>query len=222
MRNKLIGVLIAIMVVVIYLYWIDPTRGAVSVSNKYDGESYYVQGDFENKKHAAETIARLNSRLMYFLEHIKKKYKINDIDSKMNAGVPTPKEQMLRGIVSRVLSNYNPEVIVENNPMTSEDTSYTINKGQKLFVCLRRKDNPNKIHNLDLLTFILLHELSHMGTTTYGHNDEFWKTFKFILHEASSAGIYHPIDYRRMRMKYCGLNVDYNPLMDVTLESIWL
>lgn len=214
-RNIITGVLIALAIIVLYLIVMDPSMYATEIRAR-NGEVYNVQDRFKNKKEAANLIAKLNKQIMAFLAYLKEKYKINTLDDE------TFPDDKLRGIVKRILRNYNPEVIVENDPHLSNDTSYTIAKGRQLYICLRSKLNPDKLHDVSLLMFILLHELSHMGTITYGHNDEFWETFKFVLHEAALSGVYHPVNYNRQAMRYCGLNVDYNPYYDRTLRSIWL
>ena len=35
------------------------------------------------------------------------------------------------------------------------------------------------------LTFVALHELSHVMTVSVGHKQEFWDNFKFILKESN-------------------------------------
>ena len=38
--------------------------------------------------------------------------------------------------------------------------------------------------------FVAIHELAHIMSKTYGHNDEFRENFIFLLDNASKCGIY--------------------------------
>lgn len=181
------------------------------------GEKYAVIDDFADYENAAKLIADINSRVLQFLEYLKRKYGANRYD-----GGDHGLGEHTTGIVDRVLSNYNPEVIRETNPITSKDTSYTIDKGRQLFVCMREKKSPYRLHKRDDLLFVVLHEISHMGAKNFGHGPEFWQVFKFILHEARLSGIYNPVNYREYPIDYCGLHVDYNPYFDKKVYSIWL
>ena len=112
----------------------------------------------------------------------------------------------------RLLIYYDPTIIYENDP--GDSTSYTIGKGDLLMLCVRNIDEKNKLTDINTLTFVVLHELSHIANTTWGHDDRFWKTFKFILETAVYNKLYTPIDYSVNQVNYCGLLLDYNPLFD--------
>jgi hypothetical protein len=70
----------------------------------------------------------------------------------------------------------------------------------------------NKLIDINTLTFVALHELSHIMTESIGHKQEFWTNFKFMLKHAVKEGIYEPIDYSKSPEDYCGLMIDDNPL----------
>ena len=83
-----------------------------------------------------------------------------------------------------------------------------------LFVLIQKK-NSGKLIDLNTLTFVALHELSHVATESIGHTPEFWKNFKFILEQAKTIGVYKPIDYKKNPATYCGMEITDNPLYDV-------
>jgi hypothetical protein len=126
-------------------------------------------------------------------------------------------------MVQSILINYSPEVIVENDPKWSQDTSYTLDKGRKIILCLRDKEPPYNIVDRNTMMFVVLHEVGgHIGNYNgWQHTTRFWTIFKFIIHEAAQFGIYTPIDYRKFPAKYCGITIDYQPLYDDTLEDLW-
>jgi hypothetical protein len=50
---------------------------------------------------------------------------------------------------------------------------------------------------------------------SYGHNQEFWENFKFILENAEAANIYSSEDYKKKPKEYCGMTISDNPLYDL-------
>jgi hypothetical protein len=116
--------------------------------------------------------------------------------------------------VIRLVEGFNPKKISETLP-TSELTAYSENKGEKLAFCLNTKKDGNKLIDINTLTFVALHELSHIMTETIGHKQEFWQNFKFLLTNAKEANIYQPIDYKKNPKEYCGMKINDNPYYDL-------
>ncbi len=99
---------------------------------------------------------------------------------------------------------------------TSEYTAYSENKGEQIALCLSnkgKKDNDNLIDK-NTLMFVALHELSHLATKTIGHDETFWKNFKFLLKESEKINIYKPINYKNNSTNYCGMEITDNPYYD--------
>jgi hypothetical protein len=117
--------------------------------------------------------------------------------------------------VKRLVSGFNPKKINETLP-TSELTAYSENKGEKLAFCLNTAKNAgDNLIDINTLTFVALHELSHIMTETIGHKQEFWQNFKFLLENAKKANIYNPIDYKKKPQEYCGIKINDNPYFDL-------
>jgi hypothetical protein len=114
----------------------------------------------------------------------------------------------------RLLEGFNPKKINETLP-TSELTAYSENKGEKLAFCLNKSKNGSKLIDLNTLTFVALHELTHIATESVGHNQDFWQNFKWILENSKTAGIYSPIDYKKYPEEYCGMTITDNPYYDL-------
>lgn len=188
-----------IILIILYIYW----------SSKYEkytinGINYKVLANFEDKEAAAKVLDQLNSSNIKLMAHLKKKYKNTNMMSS----------------VDFLLKNYNPEVIFEHLPNGINNTSYVVDKGTSIVYCLREKESgKNKIHDLHTLMFVNLHELSHIFNKGWGHEKDFWRSFKFILTEAQEIGIHDPINYTAEPMVYCGLPVKYNPFYDKTLTT---
>ena len=114
----------------------------------------------------------------------------------------------------RLVEGFNPKKINETLP-TSELTAYSENKGEKLAFCLNTTKEGNKLIDINTLTFVALHELSHIMTESIGHKQDFWQNFKLLLENAKAAGIYDPVDYKKQPQEYCGMKINDNPYYDL-------
>ncbi len=164
------------------------------VQNHY-GEVEYVRSSLDNRlylvrklpdsKEAANYLADVNNRLMQLVRHMMAKY-------------PNNKE------VLQMYKNYNPDAISEGSP-ESGYTSYTVNKGEKLVICIRQRDNTFVEKNVCL--YPAIHELAHIMTIELGHTDTFWKNFRLLLKEAIDLGIYTKVDFTSKPHDYCGIKI---------------
>jgi len=116
--------------------------------------------------------------------------------------------------VKRLSNGFNPKKIMETLP-TSELTAYSENKGEKIAFCLNKNKVDDDLIDLNTLTFVAIHELSHIMTKSVGHKQEFWENFKFLLENAKEAGIYQPVDYKKKPKEYCGMTINDNPYYDL-------
>ena len=160
-----------------------------------DGHSYDMQ-NLPNKEDAVRLMSSIRGKLVKLYEHYKG-------DIALSQDPP----------VTRFLQRFTPDVFVEND-MTSKDTSYSENKGQKIVVCLRDKKNPPKYPLIDenTIMFVMLHEMAHLMTETIGHTQEFWANFKRILQDAVQVGIYTPVNYAQRPTPYCGMTITDSPI----------
>jgi len=138
-----------------------------------------------------------------------------DVTAKMNEMVIYMKEKHPNDPrVKRLVAGFNPKKISETLP-TSELTAYSENKGEKIAFCLNTTKKGNKLIDINTLTFVALHELSHIMTLSVGHKQDFWQNFKFLLQNAKNAGVYNPIDYKKNPQQYCGMTINDNPYYDL-------
>lgn len=182
--------------------------------NKYevDGFTIYVVNRFDNDREAAALFARAINDVMYLLAELRREY---DIDGSRN---DVNRELVEYKIIDHLLDNFNYEVLFENDPARRNETAYTLNKGDKMMVCLRSKSNQNQLIDLNTLKFVMLHEAAHIAHYFgWGHNNDFWRVFKFILMKAVKYGVYTPVDYASHPVDYCGLNVNHQPLYDSSI-----
>ena len=184
----MIGFILIIMVIII----IQSYRQDVSyVMSKVDQRKYMVY-NLKYKQLAADTLANVRVKLTNLCSILSKAY---------------PNDER----ISRMISKFNPDNIVESEP-SSTNTSYSINKGEKMVLCLRSRDGQNRIVKENVIMFVALHELAHIMTLSVGHTNEFWENFEFILKEAIKVGYYKNIDFNADPHDYCGIKITDSPL----------
>lgn len=159
------------------------------VKSTIDNKEYMVQ-DKKDATEAANLIAVIRQRLILLVENLIKTHPGDD-----------PRIVMLK-------ANFNPDSLKEGED-DSGYTSYSINKGEQIVLCLRNKD---KLVDINTMMFVVLHELSHIATESVGHTPEFWDNFKWILEESINVGIYQKKDYDKESVEYCGMTITSTPL----------
>jgi len=141
------------------------------------------------------------------------KAKINLLNKIINNALKL-KEHLIKNIeqfpeykkyILQLDKNFNKDrtKIYETNPH-SNLTSYSVNKGEELSICLKSKLN-NKLHEENLLMYVLIHEMGHFACPEIGHGELFQSIFKFFLKEAIKINIYIKKDYSHNPSEYCGL-----------------
>lgn len=191
-------IIIFILGICAYVYLDKDSFDLKCIVSTVDGNKYCVR-EREKIDKAADLLAKVTEKMKSLVEYVHGKY--------------PDKEN-----VERLYKGFNPKQVMEILP-TSSYTAYSENKGEKLAFCLNKNnktnlDNDNLIDD-STLTFVAIHELSHIATKSIGHKSEFWENFKFLLEEAKSAGIHNPVDYKKTPGEYCSLKLTDNPYYDV-------
>eukprot|EP00798_Chlamydomonas_sp_ICE-L_P030008 gene30008-biopygen11769 len=156
----------------------------VFVSSDVDGREYLMRR-LPDRQNAANLMARINSNLNKLVQHLVAKY---------------PKNLVVR----QLYDNYNPDALSEGGAELGY-TSYSVNKGEKIVLCLRQRDH--ELVEENILMYVAIHELGHLATDEVGHTPKFWSNFKWILGEAMSIGLYTKVDFDNEPQKYCGINI---------------
>ena len=180
-----------ILIVCVYMYLDSDSFQLKCVVSTVDGNKYCVR-ERANLKNAADLLAKVTEKCKQLVKYVGEKH--SDKDS-----------------VQRLLKGYNPQKIVETLP-TSEYTAYSENKGEKIAFCLSpKKGDINNLIDEHTLTFVAIHELSHVMTKSIGHKSEFWDNFKFLLENAKESGIHEPRNYKKKPQEYCSMKISDNP-----------
>lgn len=191
-ENNIVDFLtIFIVVIILFIYYESRTSELIYVEAPYDRNKYLVR-NLPDKEDAANILAKTRQKLMRLCKNLEKKY-------------PDDKK------VKRLLKRFNPNNISETAG-NSNYTSYSINKGEKIVMCIRAKNESNSFIDENTIYFVACHEISHIMTYSIGHTDEFWNNFKFLLQESVESNVYECEDYTMKPKKYCGIQVTDSPL----------
>lgn len=206
-----IGILVIIFIILVVLYKnTNSNESLINVCNNTNKRCYSVVNKYENTAEASELLATINNFCIDFMRFLRKKYIFQN-----NQSIEAT------NIVKYMISNYNPDGIMENAPISDVNTSYVDEKGKIFALCLReKKSGLNNFHSLNELKFVVLHELAHMGNTEFGHDERFWTIFKFLLTQAEEANLYTNVNYQHNPMTYCSLEINYSPYFDENLKII--
>ena len=151
-----------ILIISIKMYYDNDYFQLKCIVSDVNGKKYCVR-ERNNLKQASNLLANITVKMEKLVQYVKEKFPEQDN-------------------VKRLVKNFNPQKIKETLP-TSEYTAYSENKGEKIAFCLSSKSKTDTKNMIDenTLTFVALHELSHLATKSIGHNDEFWNNFKFFF-----------------------------------------
>lgn len=189
-----------VLILLIYVHNRSSAKDLGYIKSTIDG-NHYLCRPRNDALRAANVFAEINRRLLLLSKHLRRKYK-------------NPK-------LNKRLSKYKSSAISEagaKNP----NTSYLINKGQSLVLCIRDKSDEYNLLDINTIMFVALHEFSHLISVSIGHTEEFWSNFKFALINAREIGIYKEEDYEKSNKPYCGIKITNSPLYSNSIvEADW-
>ena len=198
MQETLVYVIILFVVgVSIYMYYQNSDMLQLKcIVSGVDGNKYCVR-DRSKLQEAADLLASVTQKCKDLVSYMEKKHPEDDR-------------------TKRLVSGFNPKKVMETLP-TSSYTAYSENKGEKIAFCLspKKKNGEESLIDEHTLTFVAIHELTHVATVSIGHGTDFWENFKFLLENAKEAGIHEPKDYGKEPGKYCSMKIQDNPYFDL-------
>lgn len=165
----------------------------VNVKSTIDGQIYSVR-DMRDKQQAADLLARVRLKLKNFIAHLETTF---------------PDKPQVKRIQQRFQAS--PDRLLESTP-EAEHTSYTVNKGEKVHLCLRQRQGTDEsLVNENIMVFVSLHEMAHVVTDSVDHEPEFWNNFGWLLKEAEKTGTYQYTDFKAHPVRYCGTKITDAP-----------
>jgi hypothetical protein len=165
------------------------------VTSTVDGGRYLVR-NLADKQEAADRLARTRAKLMRLIRDLKQTH---------------PE----KAFVIQMAKNFDadPSRFSESTPDASY-TSYSVNKGEKVYMCLRQRNEREELVNENIIMFVALHELAHIGTSDIGHTPQFWNNFGWVLERAEALQVYEFTDFSAHPVEYCGIRITDQPTYD--------
>ncbi len=162
------------------------------VESSVDKQKYLVR-NLPDKQDAADRLARTRAKLLRLMKDLKQTH-------------PD------KPFVAQLLRNFDadPSRFSESTPDASY-TSYSVNKGEKVYMCLRQRNAKEELVDENIITFVALHELAHCGTSEVGHTPLFWNNFAWVLKRAEEMKIYEYTDFSAHPVEYCGIHITDQP-----------
>ena len=194
-----INLIFLIMFIIIYKLKYKSSSIAVEAFNNRE----YLVNDLIDSQIAANTLAEIMTTLEKLVDMI-----INNYNKKN-----TTKEDNIYIEYVRIIQQRLPYVKISENPLDSKFTSYSINKGEELVFCIRDKMT-KKIHNLNELLYVAIHEIAHIGCPEIGHTELFSLINQYLLKKAVLYKLYKYIDYGTYNKSYCGMTLTTTILND--------
>lgn len=181
-------------VIVLFLFLLRLINKNRGIQSKKDGNNeIQIVADAPNNEKSVQLLAEIKSRLRYLISYCIQNYPDN------------PNVRLLN-------ERFDPNNVQEAS-LYESGTSYTIDKGKELHMCLRDKNSQHmRHHDINILMFVAIHELSHIMSVSYGHNVEFGENFKFLLEKAVECNVYVPENYAQNPVQFCGITVEASPL----------
>jgi len=174
MEKFLIFITCFVLIVSGFVYYDGKNNEVEYLKSNVDNNTYLVR-KMHDAQNAADLLAAIRQKLTKICKYCLVEYPQNKA-------------------VIRLNNKFNPNNISETGK-NSKYTSYSVNKGEKIVLCLRSRDGKDKLIDENTLTFVSVHELAHIMTKSVGHTDEFWKNFKFLLETAIEPNLYKKENY---------------------------
>ena len=166
----------------------------VYVKSSVDGKEYLVR-DLPDKQEAANLLAKVRIKLNNLKIHLEGKY---------------PDKPQVKQLIQNFKND--PKRFLESTP-DAEFTSYSVNKGESVHLCLRQREGADEsLVKEEVMVFVAIHEMSHILTESLGHGQDFWNNFAWLLKEAELINIYKHQDFKAHPVKYCGMSITDEPV----------
>jgi len=180
--------IILLFIIVIYFYFNKTNVVRVTNSNK---KTYLVR-NVPDKELAVTTLSKMEDNLKLLIKRLMSDPSVIS-NSEMYEYITTINDKI-------------DSVEIQESTADSMHTSYSLNKGELLVFCIRSKET-FKIHDMNELMYVAIHEIAHIGCPEVGHTDLFYKINTYLIDKAIQYGIYKYVDYSLNNVDYCGMTL---------------
>ncbi len=182
--------------IIVKYFFIDNVSPFIS---DIDGKNYAVRkiGSDDVKQTAANYLATLNEKINKIVNYMNE-YNLPDVDT------------------SKRLFDRWSKCNLKETSSNEKSAAYTLNKSVEIRICIR--DISGNFEDINTSMFVILHELAHVMSVGYGHEDEFKNNFSYITHLASKLKLYKPEEFGRFPKTYCGISINTTPCSNGSCE----
>jgi hypothetical protein len=166
----------------------------IEIQNKkehYKNKKKYLVRNVSDKEQAAEILSNIYYQLELLTDTL-----LND---------PNVINHYMYKYVSKLKDKLE-NVEIQESSADSKYTSYSVNKGELLVFCIRSKKN-DKIHDINDLLYVAIHELAHIACPEIGHTELFFSINSYLIKKSIEYGIYKYVDYNTEPHEYCGMEL---------------
>lgn len=157
-------------------------------------DTHYLVRNVTDKQEASNTLARIRQNVIKLSDYLY--LNINDGNIKKYKKYVIRLHQKVR------------DIVLLESEQDSIYTSYSVNKGEQIIFCLRSRKTRDNLHDINLMMYVVLHEISHVACPIYdNHGPLFREIFSFIATSAVNIGLYKKINFAINNTEYCGLNI---------------
>lgn len=208
---KIAVFLFIIVILVILVYKIYKKDDIINVVSSVDNKVYQVRNTssiLRRENYTGDNTTNNNTiRAVEYLSELNKRVNIL-IDYMVSESLPN--------IVSahRLKSRWS-QCNLRETSIWDDSIAFTVNKGKEIRICIRDSSG-SEFEEINTSMFVILHEIAHVMSESYGHNDEFNDNFKYITHLASYLGLYKPENFEESPKTYCGFPIRSTPCSEGT------
>lgn len=192
----MIETLILISLIMFIIIFKLKYKSSIIVVEAFNNKAYLVN-DLPDSQVAANVLAKIMITLDTLVKNIIRDYKNGSLNTKLD-------KQNIGYVMT--INERLPDVKISENPTDSQYTSYSINKGEELVFCIRNKKTL-KIHDINELLYVAIHEIAHIGCPEIGHTNLFRDINIYLLEKAVCYGLYKYVDYFEENKNYCGMTL---------------
>jgi hypothetical protein len=182
--------------VIAYLFYRYIYDGTIYVTSNIDNKRYKVRASTDDER-KADLLAMLYTKMQIIVSTLRNDPVYNTYPN-----------------VKRLADNWDKGITIKETGNMEKDAAYVINK-QHMSFCLERYDT---FEDLNLMTYVCIHELAHVMSVETGHNSEFISNFEFLLNYAKKLKYIDPLTNKEMPLyielskvntadNYCGVKI---------------
>lgn len=184
--------IITLIIIIIILVYLQREYGdVVYCISDIDGQSYLVR-ERPDKQQACNMLATIKKNMFILSKYLEENIK---------------EFEEYRPYIIQLNEKIYDSTIMESGE-NNVYTSYSVNKGEQIIFCLRsRAQQTHQLHDINMVMYVVLHEMSHVACPEYGHTQLFKKIFGFLAKQAIEIGLYTKINFEKFPAEYCGLMI---------------